>query len=241
LISKYDFPANYHKWKETFSTHNPNFERRLWDDADNEAFISKEFPWFLKTYKGYPREIFRADVVRYFFLYKFGGIYADMDVECLRPLNALLDQGDVLLGRMGSNAAHPHSIPNAIMASKPFQDFWLLVISLLVASANKIGEPDEITGPVILKTAFDLYVADDPSVRPMIDEILALLPPALQAQSRKTKILLLDSEQWFPVDWTNPSDQMLRNEVLNVGLLSEKRKRELFPESWMVTYWTHYW
>jgi hypothetical protein len=37
--------------------------------------ITEKFPWFLDTYKAYPHNIQRADVLRYFVLYEFGGIY----------------------------------------------------------------------------------------------------------------------------------------------------------------------
>jgi mannosyltransferase OCH1-like enzyme len=64
---------------------NANFEHFLWDDFDNRQFIADYYPWFLAIYHAYPREIYRADAVRYFFMYQFGGVYLDMDTECLEP------------------------------------------------------------------------------------------------------------------------------------------------------------
>jgi len=37
--------------------------------------IRDKYPWFLKTFKGYPHSIQRADALRYFVLHEFGGIY----------------------------------------------------------------------------------------------------------------------------------------------------------------------
>src|SRR5436853_425827 len=79
--SKTDLPPTFARWSRTFKEHNPSFEHQIWDDADNRAFIRDCFPWFLPLYDKYPAEIFRADVVRYFYLYWHGGIYADMDVD----------------------------------------------------------------------------------------------------------------------------------------------------------------
>ncbi len=235
--SKHDFPENYFIWSRTFSEHNPSFERILWDDDDNRRFIEETFPWFLETYRNYPLAIYRADAIRYFFLYAIGGIYADMDTECLRPLDALLDRGDILLGRMGSNPEHPHSIPNAIMASKPRQEFWLLVMWLLVDFAKRGGDPEYLTGPVLLKTAVDLYLARDPEwVKSAIHAIAELLPPELKPVTARSKVMLLSNREWFAVDWTDPLHQLLRREILIGNLLSDERKRELFPDSWMVTY-----
>lgn len=37
--------------------------------------IAEKFPWFLDTWFKYPYNIQRADVLRYFVLYEYGGIY----------------------------------------------------------------------------------------------------------------------------------------------------------------------
>jgi len=37
------------------------------------------YPWFLETFDGYVYPIQRADAIRYFVLYYFGGIYIDLD------------------------------------------------------------------------------------------------------------------------------------------------------------------
>ncbi|MGH7046836.1 MAG: glycosyltransferase, partial [Stellaceae bacterium] len=96
--SKTDIPAKFSHWQSTFDRINPDFRHIVWDDDDNRQFIASYYEWFLPIYDSYPREIYRVDAVRYFYLYTFGGIYADMDTECLRPLAPLLGRGDVLLG-----------------------------------------------------------------------------------------------------------------------------------------------
>jgi FkbM family methyltransferase len=238
--SKVDFPHNFQYWLSTFKQVNPDFDQIIWDDNDNARFISSHFDWFLPTYRAYPREIYRADAISYFFLYTFGGIYADMDVECLRPLDGLLGRADVLLGRMGGDIDHPHSIPNAIMASKPKQEFWLLVISLLIDAAKKKEEPEYVTGPVVLKSAVDLYLSREPRrARSAIEEIARYLPAELLPEQKSSNVDVLPSCEWFALNWTDPIHWKLRRDVLDKGLLSEEDKKELFPHSSMVTYWTH--
>ncbi|HZP06534.1 MAG TPA: FkbM family methyltransferase [Terracidiphilus sp.] len=240
--TKKALPAPYDVWSQTFKSQNPDFTWELWDDNDNRNFIQTKFPWFLKTYDSYRAEIYRADVVRYFYLYTFGGIYADLDTECLRPLSPLLNRADVILGRMGPSEAFAHSIPNAIMASKPKQEFWLLVISLLLQFSQNDARPELLTGPVLLKSAFDLYTAKDPLwVRLAIDSIRARLSPEQQPLQGPSKIELLSSRQWFPIDWSDPIHQLLRTNVLTGKLLDDAAKAALFPEAWMVTYWSHSW
>ncbi|MEG8053191.1 glycosyltransferase [Sphingomonas aerolata] len=95
-------PGNYRHWRQTFVDTNPDSSRAAWDDADNRAFIADRFAWALPVYDSYPQEIFRADAVRFFFLLEFGGLYADMDTECLRPIRPSASTGAVVLCRMGA-------------------------------------------------------------------------------------------------------------------------------------------
>ena len=244
-------PANYARWSASLRKMNQGFAYFLWDDFDNRSFIEQHYPWFLAVYDAYPREIYRADAVRYFFLYQFGGLYADMDTECLRPLERLFESGDVWLGRMGNDPDFSHSIPNAIMASRPLQEFWLLVIHLLVENARILGDatamadkgPEALTGPILLKDAYDTYLLSDRSaVRDMIQGIAMRLPDNLQPQTGTSRVELLDSTMWYPIDWSNMIHLRLSSQVVDFNVtLGERTKRWLFPRSFLVTYWTHTW
>gem|GEM_PF-1855129 len=246
--SKTSLPSNYAQWSESFKQLNPDFEYFLWDDFDNRRFIEIYYPWFLPVYDGYPREIFRVDAVRYFFLYQFGGLYVDMDTECLKPVAPLFESGDVWLGRMGTDIDVPHSVPNAIMASRPFQEFWLLAIHLLVENARTYGAmadngPEAMTGPIVLKQAYDTYTSSDRSqVSEMIKNIASRLPNDLQPRPAHSRIKLLDPQVWYPIDWSNIIHYRLLCEISDSELmLGEQAKHWLFPKSFLVTYWTHSW
>lgn len=249
--SKVSIPFNYAQWSESFKRTNPDFKYFLWDDFDNRRFIETYYSWFLPVYDAYPREIYRADAVRYFFLYQFGGLYADMDTECLRPVAPLFKSGDVWLGRMGTDSDFPHSIPNAIMASRPLQEFWLLAIHILVENARTQGKlesmissgPEAMTGPIVLKRTYDTYMSSERSaVREMIQGIAARLPDNLQPQPKASRVELLEPTIFYPIDWSNILHLRLSSEVVESKLmLGERTKRWLFPRSFLVTYWTHSW
>ena len=246
-----DVPENYRIWRQTFFELNPGFEIVLWDDDDNRAFVESNFPWFLPYYNRYPKEIFRADAVRPLFLFFYGGFYADMDTECLRPLEELRTRGDVLLGKMGPDPSFEHSVPNAIMASKPRQLFWVLAIKMMMEILDSIPgpvelksfRPEKLTGPVFLKTVVDRYVASDPAeVMRECAAVLELLGAELRNNVRPGSITLLDPDEWYPVDWTNPVHRLLRKDILdNKQLLAPATARRLFDRASMVTYWSHSW
>ena len=54
----------------------------------------------------------RSDIIRLEVLYRFGGVYVDTDVECLRPIDPLLDEGtDFFVGAVQGK------VENAVIAS----------------------------------------------------------------------------------------------------------------------------
>lgn len=250
--SRVDVPVNFRYWRRTFIRNNPEFQCVLWDDDDNREFIAERFPWFLSTYDRYPAAIYRADAVRPFFLFLYGGVYADMDTECLRPLATMPLSGDVILGQMGPDVNFAHSIPNAIMASKPFQLFWLVVIALMMEKGKSLGtiddprravEPEPFTGPVLLHEAFDYYQSEsEQNIRLRTLPIVEKLPEEVSARIRAGRIELLPPDTWYPMAWINPIYNRLGSFLQKNGiLLTPTDACSLFPKATLVTYWTHSW
>jgi len=71
---------------------NPNWQHRFYTDEDCTAWIAKHCPHLASVYHSYTTGIHRADFFRIAVLYYEGGVYADIDVECLRPLDELLSR-----------------------------------------------------------------------------------------------------------------------------------------------------
>ena len=51
--------------------------------------MAQDYPEYLALYDKYGYGIQRADVMRLFFLHKYGGVYIDLDIECKRSLDFL--------------------------------------------------------------------------------------------------------------------------------------------------------
>jgi len=245
--SKTEFPDNYAYWRKTWLNNHPDFEYVLMDDGDNRSFIKEKFPWFLKTFDSYKKNVERADAIRYFFLYVNGGIYADMDFESLKPIGGLLQKYssyDVLFGSMESNGDDFHTdnnIPNAIMISKPRQRFWLYVFQELLTAAEAGGTTEQTTGPVVLKRAIEKY-ADKPAENTAwFKKMLATLGEDLQPLETRTKIYVFEPNVLYPLSWSTDSDS--RESALNqndfAALTAAMKKKH--PESYAITYWTHNW
>lgn len=203
-------PEKFQRWSKTIKELHPDWEYKLWTDEDNRNFIKKEYPWFLKTYDGYNKNIKRVDAVRYFYLYHYGGVYIDLDFVCLKSMDNLLNNKEIVLGQL-EDINHPQSIPNAIMISKPRDKFWMYVINKLPARMNK-GNPESDTGPIFLTQCVKEY----------------------NKNNNKSNITLLNSNYFYPIDWTTQKGQKYRKNI------PSDLKKE-FPDSYFVTFWTSSW
>lgn len=90
-------PPQLARWAASWRAHNPDWEWRLYDDADCEAVLAESFPQLLPLYRALERPVERADLFRYAVLWRDGGVYADLDAVCLAPIDAWLRADDQLV------------------------------------------------------------------------------------------------------------------------------------------------
>ena len=77
-------------WKKQFPS--PEYQHILWNDKEDiENVVRYSFPDLYETFKSYPTNIQRIDLAKYCILYKFGGVYADMDFICLNNFFTQID------------------------------------------------------------------------------------------------------------------------------------------------------
>lgn len=118
------------EWNVTYSSvvyYNSNYTYMFWTDERSREFIATWYPWFLPTYDKYPYPIMRADAMRYFVLYHYGGIYIDLDVGCDFPLDPLLQFPAWL------RKTDPLGVSNDVMGSVPHHPFFRNVIRELAS------------------------------------------------------------------------------------------------------------
>ncbi|KAI0406083.1 nucleotide-diphospho-sugar transferase [Xylaria palmicola] len=84
-----DLPGDWEAARQSCIALHPDWEYRLWTAKASRDFIEDEFPWFLDSYDGYRYPIQRVDVIRYFALRHFGGIYIDLDNGCKLSLDPI--------------------------------------------------------------------------------------------------------------------------------------------------------
>ena len=69
---------------------NPSYTIHIWNSSAARSFLQTHYPAILPVYNAYPYPIQRVDLLKYFLLRHYGGVYMDLDVACRRPLDPLL-------------------------------------------------------------------------------------------------------------------------------------------------------
>jgi mannosyltransferase OCH1-like enzyme len=248
-------PEHFDFWHQSFRKLNVGYKFNIYDDQDNHNLVATFFKGLLPLYESFPKEIFRVDMIRPIYLYLWGGIYADLDFQCLKKLDILFEQsnqGRPIVGSMGTDFAFEHSIPNAFLMSEAGDPFWLFYLAEIEEAWNRLKNtpnihkrPEYVTGPVVLKN----------SIYRMRKNINAAKQSILRfVESKKIECFnetnlnslgevdIKSGHVLYPVDWSDSIHQNFRTDFLKKQrLLSVEEARHLFPKSVAVTYWTHSW
>ena len=106
-----DCTHQYREWQTMF-----------WTDKRAHDFISQYYPSFLIRFDSYKYPIQRADAIRYFVLYHYGGVYMDLDVGCSSSSNFTLE--DILKFPAIIPKTKPIGYSNDFMAAQPRHSFF---------------------------------------------------------------------------------------------------------------------
>ena len=102
------------------------------------TFMQNQFPEYYEKFIKLPRKIMQIDMVRYFLLYKYGGVYIDADYYMFKPFD-LLDYKVVLPISRESASGDIENIGNCIFAAEPNHLFFkTLIDSLFTINRNQI-------------------------------------------------------------------------------------------------------
>ena len=248
----------------------PSWDMRLLTDEANADLIARHFPSFADLFNAYSADaqfgrIKRIDAVRLFYIYLYGGVYADLDMLCLRSLERMpLRPGHVTLGfrksfrpnvtggnctngACFSNAAYTRpslgplseSVPNAFFAAPRRHPFIGFLINRLRLSANDRFNlkvsPIAATGPVFLERGIHAWL-QLPAVRSAQITLLNIRRWPIVYNSRW-------SQRRHPcgngVAWPDTKGDKKMSVQEQHGLFSKCAARS--PEMVMTTFWTALW
>lgn len=102
-----DLPDEYRGLQRTWTSRHPEWELRFWTEENLPRNLRRR-----EVYELMRQPAERADMLRLELLHQFGGVYVDVDFECLRPIDPLLKGVSFFLGALRSGR-----VSNAIIGS----------------------------------------------------------------------------------------------------------------------------
>jgi mannosyltransferase OCH1-like enzyme len=173
-----ELPSEQARVIETWRQINPDWQVKIWTDRDVPEFK-------LRNQEAFDRAVNygeKSDIFRYEILYRYGGIYADIDFECLQPFDKLVQTCDFFTGLNGDN----EWLLNGILGARPDHPILKECVENI-----RVGNGDHdcerimhYTGPYYFTRSF-----------------LSALPA-----SNKEKILLLPPTYFYPFPAINRSE-----------------------------------
>ncbi|KAF5390711.1 hypothetical protein D9757_002687 [Collybiopsis confluens] len=158
----------------------PDYEYKLWTDDSSREFIADNYPWFLDTFNGYKYAIQRADAIRYFVLYHYGGVYLDLDIGCIRPLDPLLIYPVILPKTI------PVGVSNDLMFAEKRHAFLAQTIHNLVTFDHNwiLNYPTVMfsTGPMFLSAQYGIFTSSHTGAQ---GDPVRILPKSLYGKNAK--------------------------------------------------------
>jgi hypothetical protein len=151
-------PADVTALMATWREKNPAIETARFDDAAARTFLRAHLPRpVLTAYLRVREPAQKADIFRLAYLTAQGGIYADADDRCLRPLEDLLEGGPELVLYQEDHG----TLGNNFIAARAGHPVLAHALSLAVHAINR-GDTDNVwlaTGPGLLTRAFAWFLA----------------------------------------------------------------------------------
>ncbi|HEY4011953.1 MAG TPA: glycosyltransferase [Polyangiaceae bacterium] len=157
------FRPEFRNWRRTWLVHNPDWSLRFWrTEPTGDSRVDRIVGSPAYT------PVFKSDVLRWAVLLEHGGLYADVDLECLRPCGPVLDAA----AKTGFLCAFEPRWPrrpwelvqaapvasNAVLVAAPGHPFVREMLDGILARAgcatveacNTPGAYNEISGPIAL-------------------------------------------------------------------------------------------
>ena len=239
-----EIPEDVTKWVATWPKKNPGWKFYIWSTKSVRRLIKKRFTVdLLNLFDSYELDIQRADSMRHFIMYEFGGVYVDLDMECVQPLNNFVDNYTCIISTEPDehrlllyNQSQPY-LTGAFLASVPKHPFYLMAINQLsqnLALARHLKFPQNVfvsTGPKMIQNVYERYRKLNRHSK--LKDAIFIAPPYLTAPKPdgdfKTECLQMES------DMRSKETQALCSRVLS----DSSGQRSHYKNSYTVHHWHH--
>jgi len=138
------------------------FEYKLWTEESCLNLVKNDFSEYLNFYNNFRYEIQKIDFIRFCILYKHGGVYVDLDMEILKPLDSLIQNKKFIFHNIRDAKPNYSFVENDLMGSIKESSLWKDIIKKCVENYQeklKIKVYETWKGRFILQTTGPYFLA----------------------------------------------------------------------------------
>jgi len=153
-------PDKFKQYSKEWQKIHPDYKYILLDDDDLRNIVKSVVPEYLNDYDNFTSVIERVDFARYALLYKYGGIYADMDILPFKKMNVWTNKNVIVLGCEPKEHAEKiygrdKVLCNAIMISPPGKKYWKDLMDSIISHYEHHQNPVFTTGPMAMTYLYE--------------------------------------------------------------------------------------
>lgn len=208
-------PDRFARYAATWKEHHPDWDYILWTDKEIAQLT-------LENQEIYDRAINyaeRSDIARYEILYRFGGLYADTDCECIKSFDALHHSYDFYAGAELPALASWLGIiilPNAIIGAKPGHPIMRECINeVRKRSSNNSNDIVLKTGPLLF-TDVTLKRINDTELKNIVLPASFFYPIDKETKNRIAILSMVQPETYAIHHWAG--SWILKEEAFVPGI-----------------------
>ena len=97
------FPL-YQENLNIFKSLNPNIPVHLWNEEELDNLVMSSYKHLWTIWNSFPMPFYKIDFGRYLILKKYGGIYIDLDMECLKPIDLDKNYVNIFIDNKGNQS-----------------------------------------------------------------------------------------------------------------------------------------
>jgi hypothetical protein len=200
-------PDEFVRFGATWLRLNPDWQLRTWTEENLPELVNRV------EYDAAPKVAFKADILRYELLWRYGGVYIDTDFDALKPLGDLFDDINAFFADEG-----PNTPSIGILGCIPGDPFYRHLIEVLPRSYREHPGDVHKTGPPFFAREIDRFFGADRYIRNLgrVWEHIS--------RDLANRMYGFESRFFFPY-----------------GYGEQHRRHELFPDAFAVHHWAHSW
>lgn len=156
---KDNLPPFYKKYNDQLKQQLPNYSYTLFDEREINTFVNTYYVGEIsECYNKLNTITSKVDFWRYLYLYKYGGIYLDIDSMIMKNIDTLIEDVDGVISREPNK---PYTYVQWALFFCKEHPILLKTIKLVTQNikSNITQTILELTGPVVFTKAVDSYIS----------------------------------------------------------------------------------